>query len=286
VIGVFRTEVRAFSDAQIKLLETFAHQAAIAIENVRLFKELEVRNRDLTRALDQQTATSDILRAISASPVDVQPVFEAIARKLRSALATGDGRGVPLRRRVHAHRGTSRFLGGGGEGDPTGVSDAPGAPDARGARGALRAIVHVPDVMVDPEFDYRALAATADWRSLLVVPMLRGVEVLGTVGVARAQTGPFRDQEIGLLQTFADQAVIAIQNVRLFTELQASNRELTTALDQQTATSDILRVISQSQTNVQPVFDAIVASAVRLLGAYSGQLKPGSRAIRSSSPRS
>jgi GAF domain-containing protein len=89
-----------------------------------------------------------------------------------------------------------------------------------------RAIVHVPDVLSDPEFDYQALAYTADWRSLLVVPMLREGEVLGTVGVARAQIGPFRDQEIGLLQTFADQAVIAIENVRLFKELRARNQEL------------------------------------------------------------
>src|SRR5262249_60505102 len=124
---------------------------------------------------------------------------------------------------------------------------------------------------------YRALAATADWRSLLVVPMLRGDEVLGTVGVARAQIGPFRDQEIALLQTFADQAVIAIENVRLFTELQEKNRALTDAhaqvteaFDQQTATSEILSVISSSPTDVQPVFATIVASSVRLCGAAYG----------------
>ena len=132
------------------------------------------------------------------------------------------------------------------------------------ARAVLsRAIVHVPDVAADPEFDYRELAATADWRSLLVVPMLRGGEVLGTVGVARAQVGPFGDQEIGLLQTFADQAVIAIENVRLFNE----TRE---ALEQQTATAEILRVISSSPTDVQPVFDAIVRSAVRLCDGLFG----------------
>src|SRR5262249_37649098 len=135
-----------------------------------------------------------------------------------------------------------------------------------------RAIVHVPDVMADPEFDYRALAATAAWRSLLVVPMLRGGEVLGTVGVGKAEIGPFRNQEIGLLQTFADQAVIAIENVRLFKELQTRNRELTTALDQQTATSEILHAISSSLTDVQPVFDTIVQSGLRLLGGYSASM--------------
>src|SRR5215831_1003397 len=267
-ISVTRREPGGFTDDEIALLQTFADQAVIAIENVRLFKELEARNHDLTQALDQQTATSDILRAISASPVDVQPVFEAIARNsvrlchgVMGAVFRFDGEFM----HIGALHGFSV------EGEEATRRAFPTRPEPRmlAARAVLsRAIVHVPDVMADPEFDYRALATTANWRSLLVVPMLRGGEVLGTVGVARAQTGPFRDQEIGLLQTFADQAVIAIENVRLFTELRASNRELRTALDTQTATSDILGVISRSPTDAQPVFDAILASAVRLLGAY------------------
>jgi two-component system, NtrC family, sensor kinase len=271
-ISVARAEPGAFSDNRIALLKTFAAQAVIAIENVRLFKELGARNVALTESLAQQTATGDILRAISGSPVDVQPVFEAIARNavqlcggVLGAVFRFDGEFM----HVGALRGYSA------DGEEATRRAFPTRPERRMLAGRAvlsRATVHVPDVLADPEFDYRALAATADWRSLLVIPMLRGGEVLGTVGVTRAQVGPFRDQEIGLLQTFADQAVIAIENVRLFKELQTSNRDLTTALDTQTATSDILRVISRSQTDVQPVFDAIVASAVRLLGAYSGTL--------------
>src|SRR6202011_1408171 len=117
-----------------------------------------------------------------------------------------------------------------------------------------------------------AIASRIGHRTILSVPLLREGTAIGAIMLRRAEVTPFTDKQIALLETFADQAVIAIENVRLFTELQASNRELTTALDTQTATSDILRVISQSRTDVQPVFDAILASAVRLLGAYTGAL--------------
>src|SRR4029077_3960442 len=135
----------------------------------------------------------------------------------------------------------------------------------------LRAVV-IPDVLEDPEFELTEIVRVTDFRSVMSVPMLRSGEPIGAVTVTRAAAAPFPDTQVALLQTFADQAVIAIENVRLFTELQTSNRELTTALDQQTATSDILRVISRSQTDVQPVFDAIVESAVRLLGGHTGEL--------------
>jgi len=171
---------------------------------------LQASNRELTRALDQQTATTDILRAISAAPIDLQPVFEAIARNsvrlcrgLRSAVFRFDGELM----HVGALYGFSA------DGEEATRRAFPTRPERRMLAGRAvlsRAIVHIPDVTADPEFDYRALAVTADWRSLLVVPMLRGGEVLGTVGVGRAEIGPFRDQEIELLKTFADQAVIAI----------------------------------------------------------------------------
>src|SRR5207245_3314335 len=130
-------------------------------------------------------------------------------------------------------------------------------------------IMHVADAQV--ELSSR-MARILDFHSQIVVPMLREGVPIGALSIAREEIGLFPNAQVELLKTFADQAVIAIENVRLFTELQASNRELTTALDTQTATSDILRVISRSQTNVQPVFDAIVASAVRLLQGYSGAL--------------
>ena len=265
-IAVTRREPGGFTDEEIALLKTFADQAVIAIENVRLFTELEGRNRDLT-------ATSEILRVISSSPTDVQPVFDTIVRSavrlcdgLFGALHQFDGE---LLQQVAEHNFTPEAL------DETRrVFPARPTRALYSGRAILeRAVVHIPDVEVDdPEYQHHAAVRAIGWRSGLFVPMLREGAPIGVIVVTRAEAGPFSDSEIELLKTFADQAVIAVENVRLFTELQASNRELTTALDQQTATSDILRVISRSQTDVQPVFDAIVASAVRLLGAYTGVL--------------
>jgi GAF domain-containing protein len=266
-ITVYRDVAKPFPDAQIELLKTFADQAVIAIENVRLFTELEVRNRDLTETLEQQTATSEILRVISSSPTDVQPVFETIAANaLRlcdaqfSAIFRYDGELI--------HIGAFQNL------DPEGATAFRTAYPCRPSRGGTtqRAIltgriVHMPDISKDPEYVYQDVARAADYRSVLSVPMLRDGQPIGTITVYRNVARPFPDAQIDLLKTFADQAVIAIENVRLFTELGVRNRDLTTALDQRTATAEILRVISSSPTDVQPVFDAIVRSAVRLCGA-------------------
>ena len=271
VIMIRRMEVRPFSDKQVALLQTFASQAVIAIENVRLFKELEARNRDLTVALEQQTATSEILRVISQSPTDVQPVFDTI---MQSAVRLCGARigvlyrfdGELLHLAAHHNLGPDVLA--------TLLRLYPMRPNRETASGRAilgRAVAELPDALADPEYRHE-IAIAGDWRSMLAVPMLREGDPIGTIVINRSEPGAFPESQIALLQTFADQAVIAIENVRLFTELQASNRELTTALDTQTATSDILRVISRSQTDVQPVFDAIVASAVRLLGAYSGVL--------------
>jgi GAF domain-containing protein len=279
-LSVRRAEVQSFTDAQVGLLQTFADQAVIAIENVRLFTELQEKNRALTRAhgqvteaLEQQTATSEILRTIAHAQTEVQPVFDTIVRSaarlcraVHAAVFVTDGRLVyapanygSLPEALAAAR--ARF-------------PRPLAMDSTASTAILtRAIVHVPDVEEPSTHDFvRQSGQLVGFRSVVTVPMLREGEALGAILVARQEAGRFPDSEMELLRTFADQAVIAIENVRLFTELQASNRELTTALDKQTATSDILRVISQSQTNVQPVFDAILASAVRLLRAYTGAL--------------
>ncbi len=265
-INVNRSEPGPFSDRQIGLLQTFADQAVIAIENVRLFTELEARNRDLT-------ATSSILQVISSSPTDVQPIFDAIVANAArlgdavfSTLISFDG---GLMRLEAAHNWT-----------PEAFDDLSGrilpAPPSR-ALPAGRAIldctvIHLPDIELDQEFRHQELTRAVAFRSVLSVPMLRDGVPLGAISVARAEPGAFSANQIAILQTFADQAVIAIENVRLFKELQTSNRELTTALDRETATGEILRVINNSPTSAEPVFDAILANGMRLCQADVGLL--------------
>jgi len=286
-INVVRVEALPFSDTQIELLQTFADQAVIAIENVRLFTELQQKNQALTQAhaqvsetLEQQTATAEILRVISSSPTDIQPVFDAIVARattlcgaLFSALFRFDGE---LLHFVAHHNFPAEAVEAFTRDFPTRLE---GTTTARAI--LERRVVNVADVLADPTQSAKALARAQalGYRSILAVPMFREGQAIGTIAVVRPQVGGFTDKQVELLKTFADQAVIAIENVRLFTELQASNRELTTALDTQTATSDILRVISRSQTDVQPVFDAIAHSAARLCDAevagvfrYDGQL--------------
>src|SRR5262249_32476019 len=215
-------------------------------ENVRLFKELEARNRDLT-------ATSQILQVVSSSPTDVQPVFDAIVASAArlcdgvfSTLISFDGELMHLEAAygwtAEAFDVARRIL-----------PSLPARTSPSGRAILDRAAVHVPDIELDREFGYPELMRAVGFRSTLAVPMLRDGVPLGVIGVARAEPGPFSDNQIALLQTFADQAVIAIENVRLFKELQEKNGALTTAhtqvseaLEQQTATSEILSVISTS----------------------------------------
>src|SRR5262245_28512602 len=274
-VCVYRVERQAFTERQIELLKTFADQAVIAIENVRLFTELQASNRDLTEALEQQTATAEILGVIASSPTDVQPVFDTIVRSavrlcggLHGVVDRFDGERIHLAAQYNytpeALQMTQRMY--------------PRQPDLKQAAGRaiLTAdVVNIADAQADPEYA-TDLAVAGGWRSILNVPMLREGKPIGTIGVIRGQAGRFSDAQVELLKTFADQAVIAIENVRLFTELQEKNgaltdahAEVTEALDRQTATADILRVISQAQVDVQPVFEAIADSAMRLFGAWS-----------------
>src|SRR5262245_59463513 len=255
-INVWRREVSPFSDQQIDLLKTFADQAVIAIENVRLFTETK-------EALERQTATAEILRVISSSPADTQPVFDAIARSaLRlcestiSVVSRFDGEFLHLA----AHNHVSA------EADDLVTRLFPTRPSRNLLHGRVvldATVVHLPDIQADPEYQ-QSIAATYHARSGLGVPMLLDGRVLGVIAGARQAVRPFSDTQIELMKTFADQAVIAIENVRLFKELQEKNRALAESLEQQTATADILQVISRSPTVVEPVFEALVASASRL----------------------
>jgi signal transduction histidine kinase/putative methionine-R-sulfoxide reductase with GAF domain len=247
-----RMEAQPFTDRQIKLIETYAEQAVIAIENVRLFNEINERNAQLREALEQQTATAEVLEIIASSPTDVQPVLDAIcisaARVCQAVdvnLWSRDGDELHL----SAHVGPFPVM---NEHVPIGLD------------GMLRRVVahrrtnQTADILAESGMEgMKAAAERAGWRSVLQAPLLREGEVVGVLGLRRAEPVAFTEKQVQLLESFAAQAVIAIENVRLFRELQE-------ALEQQTATAEVLRVIASSPTDIQPVLDAIVASAARL----------------------
>jgi GAF domain-containing protein len=257
VIGVIflrRKDVRPFSDRQIALLEAFASQAVIAIENARLFNETR-------EALEQQTATAEILKVISNSPADVQPVFEAIARSAMKLCNTYDA-GISLIERGHS-RQVVHFgpLGTHGLDDVKPVNET----SIQGRAVVERRTVHVPDVMELDEVEFaraRELAVKWGLRTALAVPLLREGEVIGVLVLRRREVQPFTDRQIALLEAFAAQAVIAIENARLFNETKE-------ALEQQKASAEVLGAISSSIADTKPVFDKILSSCERL---FEGQL--------------
>jgi signal transduction histidine kinase/DNA-binding GntR family transcriptional regulator len=269
-IAMRRVAALPFSDQQIKLFQTFADQAVIAIENVRLFKELEARNRELTEALEQQTATGEILRVISGSPTDIQPVLDAVASTAARLCDASDV--LILRRDGEMLRQAAQH----------GSLPAMAGEEVPVDRGWVtgrcvvdRRSVQVDDVAALDEAEFPiARAHQRRWghRTALSTPLLREGRAIGAIALRRMEVRPFSERQIRLLETFADQAVIAIENVRLFNETKE-------ALERQTATAEILRAISGSLTDVAPVFDAILESAIRLcdgdvaaLWRYDGQV--------------
>src|SRR5437870_5262072 len=265
-INVHKGDPEPFSESQIALLQTFAAQAVIAIENVRLFKELEARNTELTTSLDTQTATSDILRVISSSPTDVQPVFDAIAHNARrlceagsAQVVTYDGELMWLQSLDHISPEHADAL--------RGVFPlAPHMGSAAGRAILTGALVHIPDLDKDRDYSVRSVVA-AGTATVLAVPMLRDGSPIGTVNVHIYGTPrPFSGKQTTLLQTFADHAVIAIQNARLFNELQARTAELTQPVEQLTALGEVSRAVS-STLDVETVLNTIVSRASQLAGA-------------------
>src|SRR5262249_45654831 len=252
-----RIEIRPFTPAQIKLLETFPDQAVIAIENVRLFQELK-------ESLEQQTATSKILGVIASSPTDIQPVLDTVAENAARLCEATDV--VISRVDGETVKNVANF---GAIPVPWPTRINRNSPVGRVI--VDRKTIHVHDLLAEIETEYpesKERQKVTGTRTILVTPLLREGVPIGIINIRRTEVRPFSEKHVKLLETFADQAVIAIENVRLFKELEERNRDLTEALEQQTATSEILRVIASSPTDIQPEFDSIARSAARLCEAF------------------
>jgi GAF domain-containing protein len=274
LIGAFtlnRPEVRPFTDKQIELVKNFAAQAVIAIENARLLSELR-------QSLEQQTATSEVLQVVSSSPGDLQPVFEAMLEKavricdaLFGVIQNWDGESLHL---VATHN------------SPPALAEArkhlatrPSSPQSPyGRMLASKGVVQIADLAAEPAYlDQRipttvAAVELGGVRTALLVPMLKENEVIGAFTLSRQEVRPFTDKQIALVTNFAAQAVIAIENARLLSELRQRTGDLSESLEQQTATSEVLKVISGSPGDLQPVFDAMLENAVRICEAKFGLL--------------
>jgi GAF domain-containing protein len=271
VISIRRADVRPFTDRQIELLKTFADQAVIAIENTRLFEEVQTRTKQLQEALDYQTATSEVLNVISRAPTELQPVLDAIVQ-IAGRLCEADyalifkleGNKYHLIAASNAEAAFVKHLA------RTSYDADSGSLTGRVATEATT--IHIPDVLDDPEYARPELQQLGKYRSVLGVPLMRHGRPVGTINLSRTIVKPFTDKQIELVTIFADQAVIAIENTRLFEEVQARTRELTDALEQQTATSEVLKIISSSPGDLQPVFNAMLENATRMCDAYFGIL--------------
>ena len=263
-IAFYRTEVRPFAGKQIELVQNFAAQAVIAIENTRLLNELR-------QSLKQQTATADVLKVISRSAFDLQPVLDALvetAAKLCAAdmasIATRDGEVYRVKANYALSAEWNALV--------RTLSFRPGRDTVTGRTLLERQTVQIADITTDPEYALTAAASVGKIRTVIGVPLLREGDPTGVMQLARSRNEPFTERQIELIRTFADQAAIAIENARLLNELRQRTTDLTEALEQQTATSEVLQVISGSPGDLQPVFAAMLEKAVRICDAKFGTL--------------
>jgi GAF domain-containing protein len=272
VVVLQRSTVRPFTEKQIELVSTFADQAVIAIENVRLFDEVQARTRDLSESLEQQTATGEILASISGSVTDTRPVFDAIVRNLRQLFGTRMAMVQVLKDGMAhlaaaAHELEFETL---NQQFPRPLDGSTGSGLAMLSKQVLQFAPVLGNPAAPPAT--QQFARELGFNAVIYAPMIRDDKVIGAIGTVRHGAEPFNNKQIALIKAFADQAVIAIENVRLFDEVQARTRELSESLEQQTATSEVLQVISSSPGELEPVFKTMLENAVRLCEANFGVL--------------